>query len=294
MQKPHRRPISLLIIAGWLLTISLPSGGPVLAETGARTVDLPVTSCQFANTSQRGPDVMQVELAGGAMVEKLKGEAALTHLYNVFSRKPEAFKAARKALEARGFKPTQHVYVERTVRLASNRFSKPGASVTPAQDYSEQSSEGEIIFWSWDDGDDNTWEGSVYVEVYSNGDASTWEGQIDASNENHEWIYNLKTWSGGPGGGGPRPVGLEAPPLPSPSPPQPTLAAWPPPSAGPGSMYTPVGWLEWAQCWRMCVVGGCTAVAITCIRSGPLWPGCFGFGCVGLEVGCAISCYLAK
>lgn len=208
----------------------------------------------------------------------------------------EAFKAARKALEARGYRPTQQVYVERTVRLASNRSGKPGAGIVAAQDYSEQSGEGEIIFWSWDDGNDNTWEGSVYVEVYSNGDAATWEGQIDASNEDHEWVYYQMTWSGGPGGGGdPLPVGLEAPPLPSRNAyPSPTLAAWPPPSASSGSMYLPVDWSSWAKCWRACVVGGCITVAFGCIASGPLWPACFGWGCVGMELGCGVTCYLLE
>lgn len=295
MQTPYRRPISLLVMAGWMAAISLPAGGPVSAQPGSKVVEAPVTSCQAAHVSQQGPDVRRVALGGGAMVEKLKGEAALAHIYNVFSKKPEAFKAARKALEARGFEPTQHVYVERTVRLASNRWGSDGASVLPVQDYSEQSSEGEIVFWSWDDGDDNTWEGSIFVEAYSTGEQSTWEGQIDASNEDHDWVYYQKTWSGGgPGGGDPLPASLDAPPLPRPSTPSPTLATWPPPGASAGSMYVPVGWYGWATCWRACVVGGCVAVAIGCVASGPLWPGCFGWGCVGAEVGCAITCFLDK
>ncbi|MGD2113917.1 MAG: hypothetical protein PVG07_02620 [Acidobacteriota bacterium] len=299
MQKRIQKIAGFLLIAMAVLGTSPAS---VLAATDPTSQSEPSTRSHFERRAQRSSDVIRVQRRDGSFVEKLKGEAALTHLYNLFSRRPEAFKGVRKSLRARGLEPTEHVYVERTVRLASNRNESSGSRAVPTQDYSEENSDGEIVFWSWDDGNDATWEGSIYVEVYSSGDASTWEGQIDASDETHEWNYYEKTWSGGGDGPGgePLPATNEAPPWPSRrSHHGVTLASRSPNGShtaygSNGSMYTPVGWSSWAHCWRACVVGGCAAVAIQCIRSGPLWPACFGIGCIGAEVGCAITCWLLE
>jgi hypothetical protein len=228
----------------------------------------------------RNPEIREVKISEDLRIQEMTGQAALDHLYNVLSRKPKAFSTARKSLASRGFLPTEKVYVERTVRL-----------VSPAS-LSDTSPDGEIVFWSWDDGDDGTWEGAIYVEVYSSGAASTWEGQLDVSTQDYPWIEVHKTWEGGAGGGGgPLPVSFNGPPLPG------SLVHVTPAVQSTGALagstsYMPASFYQWARCWRGCVVTGCTAAAIGCLATGPAWPGCFGFWCVGTEVGCAIGCYL--
>jgi hypothetical protein len=227
------------------------------------------------------PEIREVKIGEGLRLQDMTGEAALDHFYNVLSRKPKAFSAARKALAGRGFAPTNTVFVERTVRLLS-----------PAST-SETSPDGEIVFWSWDDGDNGTWEGAIYVEVYADGAASTWEGQLDTSTQDYPWIEVHKTWEGGAGGGGgPLPVSFNGrPPLPG------SLAGVAPavqlpiPFAGAGA-YTPVSFYQWARCWRGCVVTGCGAAAVGCLFSDGGWPGCWAGWCLGSEASCAVGCYL--
>lgn len=231
-------------------------------------------------------DIQRVALGGGAFVERLKGDAALAHLYNAMSRRPDAFAAARRSLARRGFTSTPLVYVERTIRLARNPAGEDRSTTLPAQTHSEQNGDGEIIFWSWDDGQNATWEGAIYVEIYSTGSATTWEGQIDASTTEHPWIYYEKTWQGG--GGGPHEVRFGVPP------PLPGMQAVPAVSLGQassyGAGYAPASWLGWAVCWRRCVVVGCGTAAIGCLSSGPAWPGCFAAWCLGAEIMCAVGC----
>lgn len=38
-----------------------------------------------------------------------------------------------------------------------------------AQTYSESNADGEVIYYSWDDGDDGTWEGQQFFEAYRDG-----------------------------------------------------------------------------------------------------------------------------
>ena len=74
-----------------------------------------------AASGQGSTEIELVAVNENVAIEKLRGREALSHLYNLFSRKPQAFEAARKDLEERGFRPTDTVYVERTIRLAGKR-----------------------------------------------------------------------------------------------------------------------------------------------------------------------------
>jgi len=191
----HRCVRNLRFLTLMVLVISTSAS---TAAAVSATADEPVAGstargCFTPASEQNSPDIVRARLGEDAMVEKMKGEAALTHLYNLFSRRPQALRAARKSLMDKGFEPTENVYVERTVRFLSDPSGHGEIEATPVQSYSEQSSEGEIIFWSWDDGNDATWEGIIYVEVYATNEASTWEGQLDASDSNLPWIYYTNT-----------------------------------------------------------------------------------------------------
>lgn len=234
-------------------------------------------------------DVQLVKLGGDVWVERLTGVAALAHLNNLRSRRPKAFANSGKTLRQRGFTPTDHVYVERTLRLASSDTSATAPGFGLAQTYSEQNASGEIVITSWTDGDDNTWEGQIYVEVYSDNDASTWEGQIDASDSNHDWVYYTKTWES-PDGPlqqevsnpfGEAPMGKAVPAVISPETER----------LREGYRLARQSWLEWAYCWRQSVVAWCSAGAVGCVATNGGWAGCWGATCSGVLVGSAIGCY---
>lgn len=218
-------------------------------------------------------------VSADSWVERLEGEAALAHFYNLLSRRPGAFEGARRSLSRRGLAPTERVFVERTVRLAR---SESGNQILPAQNHSEENGDGEIVFWSWSDGNDNTWEGSIYYEVYATGVAATWEGQIDLSTEEYPWIWYERTWQRV---GGPQQAHLSEPPRAG----EAVLAAVNRSSGYPMGVV-PAGGLEWARCWRKCVIAGCVTSAIGCIASNGGWPLCWASWCAGSEVGCAIIC----
>ena len=211
---------------------------------------------------------------------------ALAHLYNLRARRPDALTAAASKLAARGFSPTATVYVERLIGLARSPGEGPESSLRPAQNYSEQSSSGEIVFWSWDDGQPNTWEGSIYMEIYSNGAASTWEGQIYSGTSDHPWVYYYKTWEQPPRP--PLPTLWDAPPLPGAV----LSAAMKGPFQGPpGEIMLAGTFAGWARCWRKCVVAWCAGAAVACIGSTVGWPLCWGGACTGVELACGIQCY---
>ena len=273
------------------LTGSAAVRGQICAPTEANLFHGSTTTDLLAST----PDVVRVQLSEGVFAERLSGAAALAHLRNLMSRHPSAMTASRANLTGRGFAPTDVVYVERTIRLASDGSEQYGSSFSLAQDSGESNSDGEILFWSWDDGDDATWEGTIYMEMYSNGAASTWDGQINASNSQHDWVFYQKTWTSG--SGGPRPVDFrtpgEAPPLPG-RVPQVGYAVLSSGADHGSSPNVTVSWMGWAVCWRSCVVTGCGTAAVGCIRVGPGWPGCFAAWCIGAEIFCGVGCYLSN
>jgi len=226
----------------------------------------------FPVVHQLRDDIRLVQLSPETAVEQMTGQAARLHIRNLMSRQPHAFAASRGLLTERGYVPTDHFYVERTINLAGKKGDKDDIQFA----YSENNVDGEIDIWSWDDGNPDTWEGSIYVEVYRNGSASTWGGQIDDSRTDYPWIWYRETWEK-PGVGGPRQIRLV--------PPKPTNGI----ELVRGD-YELTSFYNWAECWRRAVVGGCTAAAIGCKRMGPAWPECFGFICVGVEIGSAIGC----
>lgn len=231
-------------------------------------------------------DIERVKIADNLWVEKLRGDAALAHLYNLRARRPHALTAATSKLTARGFSPTATVYVERLIGLAQSPGEGPESSLRLAQSYSEQSSSGEIVFWSWDDGQPNTWEGSIYIEIYSNGAASSWEGQIYSGSTDHPWVYYQKTWEQPPHT--PLPTRWDAPPLPGGIVP----AAMRSPFDGPpGEIMLVPGFAGWARCWRKCVIAWCAGAAVGCLGTTVGWPLCWGATCTGVELACGIQCY---
>lgn len=267
---------SLVVLVALLLILVQ---APLVAATtaaerpGSGVCSAPIASAEYFGSTAfvASEDERVVRVGPNILLQQLKGDAALAHLANLMSRRPNALGAARADLVQRGFRETDEVYVERILRLSVADSFGPGA-IVPAQDYWEQNAQGEIVFWSFDDGDDSTWEGTIYFEEYSTGIASQTNGQIDASNQQHEWVFHNLVWSSGRPGGPP-------PYRPSAFMPATVILA------GGG------GWSAWANCWRQNVVGGCGAAAVGCISVGPGWPACFGSTCVGVELGFGLACF---
>lgn len=98
------------------------------------------------------PEVRLIKFSPDVAVEQLRGSTALNHLRSVMARRPEAFQKAVEEMQAKGFKATQEVFVERTL---DTRLLKGKKSVTSPysliQTSGESNSQGEIVFWSTTD-----------------------------------------------------------------------------------------------------------------------------------------------
>lgn len=216
----------------------------------------------------------------GQIVEFLHGYMAINHLSKKRSRHPERFVGFGGSLAARGYRPTGMVVVLRSVGPA--RFDPAGESggTTAFAAFTDSNSEGEQIFWSWDDGDDATWEGTQYVERYSDGSWVTYDGQLDISNNDGHVIWGEETGRGG------------------------------------GTVYDQISHSHSShrlaispqrlstllvhdvlhqspiQEWAICLVAGCAGCAGGCVFTGPVYPQCFGNCCFGVSIACALEYYL--
>lgn len=242
-------------------------------------------------------DVRLVRFSPDVAVEQLHGVTALAHLRNLLARHPEAFAKSVAEMRAKGFKPTQDVFVERTLDTHLVK-GDPGVKspYSLIQTSSESNSQGEIDFWSYDGTGDN-WDGTIYMEVYDYG-ASTWDGEIDTGSSDFPWNWSDKTWDNGCAG--PRCDGRGGPPQ----------IHWKP--LLPGQMTRGgialaslrrdhkrmfqladwQSWYDWSVCWRQGVLAGCGSAAMGCMRSKAAFPACFGLWCVGAEIGSGIGCAL--
>lgn len=245
---------------------------------------------------QISSDIKRIQFANGINVEQLRSEAGRLHLQNVKMRHPDAFAASRADMLARGFVPTNEVFVERIYHQAANRrqSNKNRKQSNDKQYYltqtsSEQDSDGEIIFESYE-GPGNTWQGTIYMELYADGAATTWDGQIDTSSEDYPYNWATETWSYAGDDASPFDLGsMKHPPLPGSISRSASIqyAAW-----KPGQTVFPaaVNWFNWAYCWRTAVLGGCGTAAVGCIRVTAAWPACFATWCIGAEVSGGVVC----
>jgi hypothetical protein len=155
------------------------------------------------------------------------------------------------------------------------------------------SNDGEMIFYSWDDGDDGTWEGQIYVESYATGASILVAGQILISDTSLpvQWEDTIAS-----SGGDPRLIAPEARSR------QPYLDRdavqvasadrdfIEQVRAGAGNAdIQRVQLRAYLQRWVTCAAGGCLAVLMGCRHAGPAWGHCTAIGCVAAMVGCAVS-----
>lgn len=298
-----RRPVSWLPPFVLLAAVTVVLQGCADIET--TPVEIEKTQVEFApfplprSNSPEGlglGDRRLTELPNGLYLEELSGESARRHLEQLMSRRPNAF--ANISLAAKGYIPTEHVVVQRISRIPTQLGASQWNSFF-TQTYEEYDAEGEIMFWSWDNGDDNTWEGVIWFEHYASGLAGTNEAQFDVSNEEHPMMWLDNTWeSSGGGGDGDGDHELVE------------MVRWSGPRCGtgvPGVRFASLGtgsvtgtyalaagfdWGSWGRCTGAWTVAGCSGAAVACIAAGPKWAPCFGFGCAGAFVAAAVGCAL--
>ena len=94
----------------------------------------------FPVVHQLRDDIRLVQLSPETAVEQMTGQAAKLHIRNLMSRQPQAFAASRSLLTERGYVPTDHFYVERTINLAGKKRDKGDIQFAN----SESNADGEI------------------------------------------------------------------------------------------------------------------------------------------------------
>lgn len=216
----------------------------------------------------------------GRVVELLQGSKAFDHLSQKRLRHPQRFLHFAGALAAKGYRPTETIVVIRSIGPASLAEPHRERELIPLFVATvESNSEGEQIFWSWDDGNDATWEGSQYVERYSDGAWVSYDAQLDISNDEGNVIWSEQTGRGGravydqtqvrQGQGHLSPL-LRRVMLPV----KDVLNESP------------------IQEWAVCLAAGCGGCAGGCWFTGPKYPECFGSCCFGVSIACALEYYL--
>lgn len=264
-----------------VLSVLLLSWGPVPVSALAGVQSVANEHCSSAAGHAHGSSSLQlVENQGRILaLQKVTGVEAMRHLEAVRSQHPQAFLRSSENLRGRGFKPTQEVVVLKTVRV-DDVITGSGA-MAPAST-SQGNSEGEVVFWSWDDGDDGTWEGTTYVTKYATGEWATHDSQLNIETTNYWTVWSVKTGGSGPSeeyqvshpgdqGGGSIMFAVSGQRLSS-------MQGAPAPGQGPQL----AGWQEF-QDFIWCSGALCGVCFGTCLASGPLFPGCFTI-CCGLSV----------
>lgn len=190
-----------------------------------------------------------------------------------------------------------------TSRHRTNRFLKASFQ---SETFSDDGYE--MTFFSYDDGNPNTWEGVIY-EHDPDGHEYEYTASIDISGQQENWNRIEETyypWDGS------EPVSSNDPAYYNgryyPNDPMTRRTAKIDSTNGgsaylvktsftatpqwccrpPGGYPIPPHWRDRSQRWLRCAAGGCTASAIGCIASGPGWAACFGWWCGGAGAGCII------
>ena len=231
------------------------------------------------SSSSTATQPQMYSIGNGKSVQVLTGVEALNHLKNLQARRPQVFAKSSERLRARGWKPTENVVVVRTVR---DSLARRGGSngIVPAQ--TAYTDEGEVVFWSWDDGDDGTWEGEMWAQRYSDAAEALSDAQADVRTEDQYVIWeDLVYWDS------PtirqeyqqvRENFRKASPF--------LLASLRPAN---GIQLARVDARQFVRDWMACTVVGCGGAAAGCVFSGPLYIECVFLGCHAAVSFCALG-----
>lgn len=232
----------------------------------------------------RAPDSEVVlDADRGISVERVQGEAARTHLLNLMARHPEPFASARSTLAERGAHPTEQVFVLRSLALADPVPALSKAPGSSPDSVAIGDGNGEMIFWSWDDGDPSTWEGQIYVANYEHDFEAILETQFAIGSVPYSVVWGSTIWSRrGPyqqfpdaaSTGGDETFGTEfLASLLSNGGPGVLAGGDEPPRPKPKAQH-------YLECWLGGMGSGCFAGAVRCLLTGPAWVVCFLTDCM--------------
>lgn len=254
--------------------------------------DPPIESGFVGRPTPRAPEceVIVTYAKGTKGVEKLQGNAARSHLRNLMSRHPGRFEDAERILTERGFQKTDEIVVMRGVTIGATK-SATQLDTAWSSHYTISSSEGEIVFVSWDDGDPSTWEGSIYMASYAPAADLLTDVQFDISDTTMDTVWeqivyvnprNTDPWnqesrqrvSGMITGSGRAPAEVGG---------SERTNADPPPPPPPPTPKSP------ARQWVECSAKGCIGGAVGCLFAGPAWAPCFNGTCGASGMVCAID-----
>ncbi|HYH05529.1 MAG TPA: hypothetical protein VEK11_00580 [Thermoanaerobaculia bacterium] len=215
---------------------------------------------------------------GSFAVSPLDAKAAQARLQELKAQRPEAFRKAASVLQSRGWTPTDIVVARRIAARAEG-------PVQPAQTFSDGDTE--IIFWSWDDGDNATWEGQIYIHNYANGGELLLDGQFqtDSSTLAVNWESEIyyKGPRTSPGASDPY-VMLQRDGVRVAS-----LGGIDVAAATNADILLVQSLRRRLQSWAECTATGCWSGALACRFTGPAWPECAAGACLAVMVGCAMQ-----
>lgn len=268
-----------LVLLVCILAVSLSVGMVTTHAAGlAQPQDCLVNNAKSPQQVLKTGENSYVLVQSGQAYEVLRGSRALTYLANKRLQHPQRFMGMGGALASAGYRPTDTIYVERSLDpeeamdILGDRGSRLIQPRRASTTYSNW--QGEQIFWSWDDGNDATWEGSQYVERYSDHAWASYDGQLDISNTNGDAIWGTKTGSGG---------GIDE-----------EFQVSIPGGESRGSIRF-AGFFddvdEDFKQWALCITGGCLGCAGGCLLTGPGYPLCYGGCCFGVSITCAFNYY---
>jgi hypothetical protein len=180
-----------------------------LGFVAATALSPPAPGLSTGATTDAAPMVAPTptEKRSAPQAERLSGRGAEAYVAARFAADPRfaaAAMRARAALQKKGYVRTNEVVTGKlgVPRATPSLFQRLAARLFPvahAQDVA-QTEQGAVTFWSWDDGDPNTWEGEVFVEDYANGLWSYKAKQMDT--ETSEELIVIWAEDYGAGGDG--------------------------------------------------------------------------------------------
>lgn len=216
----------------------------------------------------------------GAGEQRLDPSAARQYLQKLQENPGTSFAAAAERLREKGFEPTTTVDVIRSGARLRGRVHSDHA-VVPAQSYSDGAAE--MVFWSWDDGNNANWEGVVYVQDYATGASATYSTQIDVSTEDFYTVWEEQTGYVPPP---PDDMYMTAAPPRTTVPQVASLS----PVAVAGEELLLVQSRPSIKSWLGCVYSTCGRTAfLMCVTYGPH---CVTGGCGGAAIRCAVQTLL--
>lgn len=170
----------ILVVVTCAVAMVASSSSSYWSATG-RTGSEMLISPTAASTTE---EIITFQRPDGGVIQLLQGTRARARLDELKAgHKRAGWLRAERNLMSRGLIATDIVTVIRHIPASEiigdrDAVAIPMSMAAP-QDFEESVDGKEIVMWSWDDGDDDTWEGAVQITRNSDGVYLTWDLQIE-------------------------------------------------------------------------------------------------------------------